>query len=155
MILQPPHASYDSIVEAAFAASDAANQRGARARPAAPRLSDAGAPSTRLASADACGATSASADGFIEKIHRAVEPNGSQRDALEELRGALARAIERIATSCPAAMPVSLAQRLNAIVDRIWAMHDALLTIRLPFERFYDALSEEPRQRLRGEAPPP
>ena len=28
---------YDSIVEAAFAASDAANQRGARARPAAPR----------------------------------------------------------------------------------------------------------------------
>ena len=146
---------YDSIVEGAFAASDAANQRGARARPAAPRLSDAGAPSTPLASADACGATSASADGFIEKIHRAVEPNGSQRDALEELRGALARAIERIATSCPAAMPVSLAQRLNAIVDRIWAMHDALLTIRLPFERFYDALSEEQRQRLRGQAPPP
>ena len=146
---------YDSIVEAAFAASDAANQRGARARPAAPRLSDAGAPSTPLASADACGATSASADGFIEKIHRAVEPNGSQRDALEELRGALARAIERITTSCPAAMPVSLAQRLKAIQDRIWAMHDALLTIRLPFERFYNALSEEQRQRLRGQAPPP
>jgi hypothetical protein len=52
-------------------------------------------------------------------------------------------------------MPVSLAQRLNAIQDRIWAMHDALLTIRLPFERFYDALSEEQRQRLRGEAPQP
>ena len=51
--------------------------------------------------------------------------------------------LERITTSCPAAVPVSLAQRLNAIVDRIWAMHDALLTIRLPFERFYDALSEE------------
>ena len=90
-----------------------------------------------------------------EKIDRAVEPNASQRDALEELRGALARGIERIATSCPAAMPVGLAQRLNAIQDRIWAMHDALLTIRLPFERFHDALSEEQRQRLRGEAPQP
>jgi LTXXQ motif family protein len=146
---------YDSIVEAAFAASDAADQRGARARPPAPRLSDAGAPNTPLASADPCGPTSASADAFIEKIDRAVEPNASQRDALEELRGALARAIERIATSCPAAMPVGLAQRLNAIQDRIWAMHDALLTIRLPFERFYDALSEEQRQRLRGEAPQP
>jgi LTXXQ motif family protein len=144
---------YDSIVEAAFAGSDAADQGGARA--AAPRLSDAGAPNTPVASADLCGATSASADQFIEKIDRAVEPNSSQRDALEELRGALARAIERIATSCPAAMPVSLAQRLKAIQDRIWAMHDALLTIRLPFERFYDALSEEQRQRLRGEAPPP
>jgi LTXXQ motif family protein len=146
---------YDSIVEAAFAGSDAADQGGARARAAAPRLSDAGTPNTPVASADLCGATSASADQFIEKINRAVEPNGSQRDALEELRGALARAIERIATSCPAAMPVSLAQRLKAIQDRIWAMHDALLTIRLPFERFYDALSEEQRQRLRGEAPPP
>ena len=146
---------YDSIVEAAFAASDAAGQRGARARPPAPRLSDAGAPNTPLASADPCGPTSASADAFIEKIDRAVEPNASQRDALEDLRGALARAIERMATSCPAAMPASLAQRLNAIQDRIWAMHDALLTIRLPFERFYDALSEEQRQRLRGEAPQP
>jgi hypothetical protein len=146
---------YDSIVEAAFAASDAADQRGARARPSAPRLSDAGAPNTLVASADPCGPTSASADAFIEKIDRAVDPNASQRDALEELRGALARAIERIATSCPAAMPASLAQRLNAIQDRIWAMHDALLTIRLPFERFYDALSEEQRQRLRGEAPRP
>ena len=146
---------YDSIVEAAFAASDAADQRGARARPPAARLSDAGAPNAPLASADPCGPTSASADAFIEKIDRAVEPNASQRDALEELRGALARAIERIATSCPAAMPVGLAQRLNAIQDRIWAMHDALLTIRLPFERFHDALSEEQRQRLRGEAPQP
>ena len=146
---------YDGIVEAAFAASDAADQRGARARPAASRLSDAGAPNTPVASADACGQTSASADAFIEKIDRAVEPTASQRDALEELRGALARAIERITSSCSAAMPVSLAQRLNAIQDRIWAMHDALLTIRLPFERFYNALSEEQRQRLRGEAPRP
>lgn len=146
---------YDSIVEAAFAGSDAADQGGARARAAAPRLSDAGTPNTPVASADLCGATSASADGFIEKIDRAVEPNGSQRDALEELRGALARAIERIATSCPAAMPVSLAQRLKSIQDRIWAMHDALLTLRLPFERFYDALSEEQRQRLRAAAAPP
>jgi LTXXQ motif family protein len=146
---------YDSMVEAAFAGSDAADQGGARARAAVPRLSDAGVPNPPVASADPCGATSASADGFIDKIDRAVEPNGSQRDALEELRGAVARAIERIATSCPAAMPVSLAQRLKAIQDRIWAMHDALLTIRLPFERFYDALSEEQRQRLRAAAPGP
>jgi hypothetical protein len=145
---------YDGIVEAAFAGSDARDQGGPRARRTAPRLTDA-APNMPVASADRCGATSANADRFIETIDRAVEPNGSQRDALEELRGALARAMDRIASSCPAAVPASLAQRLNAIQDRIWAMHDALLTIRLPFERFYNALSEEQRQRLRGEAPPP
>jgi len=46
---------------------------------------------------------------------------------------------------------VSGTGRLNAIQDRIWAMHDALLTIRLPFETFYNSLTDELRQRLRRE----
>jgi hypothetical protein len=145
---------YDSIVEAAFGASDAADQGGARARRSAPRWTDAGAPDTPVASGNRCGAMSTSADAFIEALDRAVEPNGSQRDALEALRGALARAMEGVASSCPAAMPVTLAQRLNAIQERIWAMHDAVLTIRVPFERFYNTLSAEQRQRMRSEAQP-
>jgi len=63
----------------------------------------------------------------------------------------LAQAIERIAAACPAAMPTTVAERLKAIQDRIWAMHDALLTIRLPFETFYNSLTDELRQRLRRE----
>jgi hypothetical protein len=63
-------------------------------------------------------------------MRRAVGPNVSQRDAVEQLRRALAQAIERIAAACPAAMPTTVAERLKAIQDRIWAMHDALLTIR-------------------------
>src|SRR5262249_37782422 len=66
-----------------------------------------------------------------------------------ELRRALAQAIERIAAACPAAMPTTVAERLKTIQDRIWAMHDALLTIRLPFETFYNSLTDELRQRLR------
>jgi hypothetical protein len=50
-----------------------------------------------------------------------------------------------------AAMPTTVAERLKAIQDRIWAMHDALLTIRLPFETFYNSLTDELRQRLRRE----
>src|SRR5262249_51467046 len=69
-------------------------------------------------------------------------------DALEQLRRALAQAIERIAAACPAAMPTTVAERLKAVQDRIWAMHDALLTIRLPFETFYNSLTDELRQRL-------
>src|SRR5258708_39328505 len=48
-------------------------------------------------------------------------------------------------------MPTTVAERLKAIQDRIWAMHDALLTIRLPFETFYNSLTDELRQRLRRE----
>src|SRR5262249_30406296 len=47
----------------------------------------------------------------------------------------------------------TVAERLKVIQDRIWAMHDALLTIRLPFETFYDSLTDEQRQRVRREEP--
>src|SRR5262249_9930680 len=87
------------------------------------------------------------------RIERTIGPNASQRDTLEQLRRALAQAIERIAATCPAAMPTTVAERLKAIQDRIWAMHDALLTIRVPFETFYNSLTDEVRQRLRREGP--
>jgi hypothetical protein len=141
---------YDSIVHAAFTAVDSGDPRGMHGRPGAGRLSGVSSQAkTPLASSDLCRANSASADALIERIERAVGPNISQRDALEQLRRALAQAIERIAAACPAAMPTTVAERLKAIQDRIWAMHDALLTIRLPFETFYNSLTDELRQRLR------
>src|SRR5262245_52530738 len=141
---------YDSIVSATFTAADSGGPRGMNARPDAGRLGDASSQAkTPLASADLCGVNSASADALIERIERAVGPNALQRDALEQLRRALAQAIERIAATCPATIPTTVAERLKAIQDRIWAMHDALLTIRLPFETFYNSLTDEVRQRLR------
>src|SRR5215510_10699922 len=141
---------YDSIVHAAFTTADSGDPRGMHGRPGAGRLSGASSQAkTPLDSADLCRANSASADALIERIERAVGPNVSQRDALEQLRRALAQAIERIAAACPTAIPTTVAERLKAIQDRIWAMHDALLTIRLPFETFYNSLTDELRQRLR------
>src|SRR5262249_60453335 len=141
---------YDSIVDVAFTTSDSRDPRGMHGRPGAGRLSDASSQAkTPLASANLCRANSASADALIERIEHAVGPNVSQPDALEQVNRALAQAIERIAAACPAAIPTTVAERLKAIQDRIWAMHDALLTIRLPFETFYNSLTDELRQRLR------
>jgi hypothetical protein len=87
---------YDSIVDAVFTAADSGDPRGMHGRPGAGRLSDASSQAkTPLAAADLCRANSASADALIERIERAVGPNASQRDALEQLRRALAQAIER------------------------------------------------------------
>src|SRR5262245_4869453 len=130
---------YDSIVAAAFAASDADERRVKRARPAGNQVSDATSPATApLASADLCGniSATAAADALIERIERAIEPSASQRDVLEQLRAALAQTIERINATCPAAAPATLTERLAAIQGRIWAMHDALLTLRQPLESF-------------------
>src|SRR5262249_33214801 len=144
---------YDTIVNEALAPSPTEKQRAVRVRPPATRLSDAASAMTPAASADPCGAISASgeADVLIERIERAAEPNARQGEGRERLGQALARAIERVKSSCPAAMPTTVAERLKAIQDRIWAMHDALLTIRLPFETFYSSLTDEQRQRLRRE----
>src|SRR5262249_27937382 len=67
---------YDSIVGAAFTVPDNGDPRGMHGQ-----SSQAKAP---LPSADLCRANSASADALIERIERAVEPNGPQRDALEQ-----------------------------------------------------------------------
>jgi hypothetical protein len=90
---------------------------------------------------------------LIERIERAIEPSASQRDVLEQLRAALAQTIERINATCPAAVPAALTQRLAAIQDRIWAMHDALLTLRQPLENFYNSLTDEQQRRLRRDEP--
>jgi LTXXQ motif family protein len=147
---------YDTVVDAAFAASDADDQRVPRSRPAANQVSDAASPAKApLSSADLCSGTSAAADAnaLIERIEQAIAPSASQRNVLEQLRAALAQAIERIKATCPTALPTTLTGRLNAIQDRIWAMHDALLTIRLPLENFYNSLTDEQQRRLRRDEP--
>ena len=145
---------YDAVVDAAFA--DADDQRVPRIQPAANQVSDAASPAKApLSTADRCSGTSAAADAnaLIERIEQAIAPSGSQRNVLEQLRAALAQAIERIKATCPIALPTTLTERLNAIQDRIWAMHDALLTIRLPLENFYNSLTDEQRRRLRPDEP--
>jgi hypothetical protein len=51
-----------------------------------------------LSSAELCSGTSAAADAnaLIERIEQAIAPSASKRNVLEQLRAALAQAIERI-----------------------------------------------------------
>jgi hypothetical protein len=92
-------------------------------------------------------------DALIARIEQAIAPASSQRDVLEQLRTALAAAAERINSSCPATVPATPAQRVKAVQDRIWAMRDGLLTIRLPLEKLYGSLSGEQQWRLQREQP--
>lgn len=92
----------------------------------------------------------ATADGLIERIAQAIQPSDAQREVLEQLRIAVTQAVERIKAACPAAIPATPAERLKAIEDRIWAMRNALLTLRLPFEKFYASLTQVQHSRLHG-----
>ena len=111
---------YDSMVYAAFAASELDDPRTKRSRPAANQVSDAAPPAKApLSSADLCGTISAAADAdaLIERIERAIGPSASQRDVLEQLRASLVQAMERINAACPALVPATFTERLNAIQE--------------------------------------
>jgi LTXXQ motif family protein len=134
---------YGAILRGAFADSDAADVRRGR------RIAGKAGSAADL-SGDLCGSgrVSDGTDRLIERIEQAIEPNASQRDVLVELRTALAQTVDRIKSACPAATPTTTTERLKAIQDRIWAMRDALLTLRLPLERFHGSLNDEQRWRL-------
>ena len=124
---------FGAILNGALAAPDGAPARGPE----------------QTAAANFCGGHAAEgADGLIERITQAIRPTDAQRDTIEQLRSALTQSIERIRSVCSDATAATPMDRLQAIQDRIWAMRDALLTLRLPLEKFYDSLSDEQHWRL-------
>lgn len=130
---------YAAILQGAFLTAPEGTRRG-RAGPEEPR-----------AAASSCDGTRTNAitiDDLIEQIERAITPTEQQRGVIETVRAAVARALAQIDASCPAQPPVTPAQRLKAIESRIWAMHDALLTLRQPFEKFFGSLTDEQHWRL-------
>ena len=100
--------------------------------------------------ADVCGGAAASADRVIARIEEALAPDKAKDEALASLRSALAEAGERIKAACRTAMPATPPDRLDAMTERVWAMRDATLTMRLPLETFYASLSAEQKARLDG-----
>jgi LTXXQ motif family protein len=118
------------------------------------RVADASAtvvrPALSPSAVDPCGSgtAAADADAWVARIEQAITPAAPQREVVERLRSALAQAIERITAACPSAPPATPTERLQAIQDRIWAMRDALLPIRLPFESLYGSLTQEQQWRL-------
>ncbi len=143
---------YGTIVGAAFA-SGANGARVARARRLADSAAEPALPQQPDLTTGLCDSGAAEADALIERIGQAIQPSASQRSILEELRNASAQAAERISDTCPTNAPATLTQRLKAIQDRIWAMRDALLTIRLPLEKLYGSLSGEQLWRLQRDPP--
>ena len=103
------------------------------------------------AAADVCGGNAAaSADRVIARIKQALAPDKLKDETLAPLRSALAEAGERIKAACRTAMPATPPDRLDAMTERVWAMRDATLTMRLPLETFYASLSAEQKARLDG-----
>ena len=84
----------------------------------------------------------------IDQIRQAVHPTADQKAALDDLSAASSQASDIIKSSCPGSVPLTPIGRLDAAEQRLDATIKAIQIVRSPLERFYQALSDEQRQRF-------
>jgi hypothetical protein len=84
----------------------------------------------------------------IDQIRQTVHPTADQEAALDDLSAGSSQASDIIKSSCPSSVPLTPIGRLDAAEQRLDATVKAIQIVRSPLERFYQALSDEQRQRF-------
>jgi hypothetical protein len=84
----------------------------------------------------------------IDQIRQTVHPTADQEAAFDDLSTASSQASDIIKSSCPSSVPLTPIGRLDAAEQRLDATVKAIQIVRSPLERFYQALSDEQRQRF-------
>jgi hypothetical protein len=89
----------------------------------------------------------------FEQIESAVRPTKDQQALLGELKVAAGKAAVAFKASCPGEFSLTPPGRLQAVITRLEATHEALRIVRPPLERFYDSLSDEQKARFNAIGP--
>jgi uncharacterized protein YicC (UPF0701 family) len=84
----------------------------------------------------------------LERIERAVQPDGAQRNALKELQDATSEAVNRLNSDCPTSGALTPIGRLQAMEQRLDAMSRAVQTVQPALEKFYGSLGDEQKERF-------
>lgn len=85
------------------------------------------------------------------EIERTIELNDAQRSALDRLQAAINNAAKSVrTTACQRPAASTPAERLEAAVQRLWAVQNAGVVIRGPLKNFYDTLSDEQKAKFRA-----
>jgi hypothetical protein len=104
---------------------------------------------TDAAAAESCSGLAPGVTNLpIAQIKQTVQPTGDQLTALDDLNTAAAKANDVVKSSCPTAMPLTPAARLDAAQARLEAMMKAVDIVQGPLQKFYDLLSDQQRQRF-------
>src|SRR6516225_1457087 len=105
-------------------------------------------PSAEVSSGLCVGQTAGVTDWRINEIAQLVEPDEAQRAALEELKIAMAKAVDLLKAGCPTDLPSTPTGRIEAMRGRLSAMLEAVRTVRAPLAKFYALLNDEQKARF-------
>jgi ABC-type transporter MlaC component len=101
-----------------------------------------------------CGARAAGIGKLpVDRIERAVQPDGAQRSALQGLQDAMSQAANALNSECPTDQALTPVGRLQAMEQRLDAMLHAIQTVQPALEKFYASLSDEQKERFNRLSP--
>jgi LTXXQ motif family protein len=89
----------------------------------------------------------------LERIERAVRPDGPQRSALKELQDATSEAVNLLSSDCPTYRALTPVGRLEAMEQRLDAMLRAVQIVQPALEKFYGSLGDEQKERFNRLSP--
>jgi hypothetical protein len=91
----------------------------------------------------------------VARLEEIIQPTSGQREALDELKAAFAKAARVLQASCSEQTLLTPVARLDAMEQRLEAMQQAITIIRGPLERLHSLLSEVQIKRLENAAAKP
>jgi LTXXQ motif family protein len=84
----------------------------------------------------------------LDQIADAVRPNEDQKALLENLRKASDDAAARFKEACPDVVPMTPPGRLQAMIQRLQAIDEAVQTVKPALQAFYNSLDDEQKARF-------
>jgi len=94
------------------------------------------------------GQASGLTDWPIERIAAQVQPTEQQRVLLDQLKDATGNALNLLQSTCATDLPSTPTGRLAAMHQRVASMLQAVQIVRPALDRFYQALSDEQKERF-------
>jgi len=111
---------------------------------------------------DAAGETSLERCGDISntegnwpaaRIEQILQLSDTQHAALDKLQLAAAQSVKNIKADCSAPGTLALPDRLSALVQTLWTVRDAGISMRGPLKTFYDTLTETQKSSFASQQP--
>jgi hypothetical protein len=136
------------VLAAIFAPTGASPATGANATQA----SASGSAIATAAASDPCGGSTQDSDWPAADIARTAQLDATQRAALDRLKTTLGDAVAAIRSTCREQAAASPTERLRAMQNTLWAVHDATVQLRTPLAKFYNALTENQKKQFAASA---
>jgi hypothetical protein len=75
------------------------------------------------------------------RVEQILQLTDSEHEAVEKLQSAVVQSMQSVKSDCGASAELSPPDRLGALVQAIWAVRDAGISVHAPLKTFYDSLT--------------